>query len=474
MARENERMGVTGSTMNRFIGDRNFYRKVLTVTIPIMIQNGVTNFVSMLDNIMVGRIGTDQMSGVAIVNQLIFVFNICIFGALAGAGILGAQYYGKADQEGIRHVVRFKLICALLMVVLGVTILSGFGGQLIQLYLHEGTTGSLEDTYLYGSQYLKVMLFGLLPFAVVQMYSSTLRETGETVVPMISSLCAVMVNLVLNYILIFGKFGAPALGVSGAAVATVISRLVEMSIIVIYTHSHTARFPFIAGVYKSLYIPGRVAGQIIRMGLPLLINEALWSGGLAVMTQCYSVRGLEVVAAMNISNTINNVFNVVYIAMGNGTGIIMGQLLGAGKVEQAKDEDRKMIAFTIALCAVIGTLLFLVAPLFPRIYNTETQVRELAANLIRVTALFMPVGGFYNCAYFTLRAGGKTGITFLFDSGVLWTISIPFLYSLIHFTALSVVPVFILVQSVDIFRSVLGIVLLKKGVWARTIVVENG
>ncbi len=460
--------------MNRFIGDRKFYRKVLTVTLPIMIQNGVTNFVGMLDNIMVGRIGTDQMSGVAIVNQLIFVFNICIFGALAGAGILGAQYYGKADHEGIRHVFRFKLICALLMVVLGIAVLGGFGGELIRLYLHEGTTGSLEDTYLYGSQYLRVMLLGLLPFAIAQVHSSTLRETGETVIPMISSLCAVMVNLVLNYILIFGKFGAPALGVQGAAIATVIAHMVELSIIVVYTHMHAAKFPFIAGVYRSLYIPGRVAGQIIRVGVPLLINEALWSGGMAVMTQCYSLRGLDVVAAMNISNTISNVFSVIYLAMGNGTGIILGQLLGAGKVEQAKDEDRKMIVFAIALCAALGVLLFLVAPLFPQIYNTEEQVRSLAASLIRVTAVFMPVYGFYNCAYFTLRAGGKTGITFLFDSGILWAVSIPLLFCLIHFTALTVVPVFVLVQSVDIFHSILGIVLLRTGNWARTIVVENG
>ncbi|MCD8131669.1 MAG: MATE family efflux transporter [Lachnospiraceae bacterium] len=457
--------------MNRFIGDRKFYRKVLTVTFPIMIQNGVTNFVGMLDNIMVGRIGTDQMSGVAIVNQLFFVFNICIFGALAGAGILGAQYYGKADYEGIRHVFRFKIICAAVMVALGLVILGGFGGQLISLYLHEGSAGNLEDTWIYGSQYLQIMLWGLLPFAVVQTYSSTLREAGETVMPMIASVCAVGVNLVLNYILIFGRFGAPVMGVRGAAVATVISRLVELSIIVIWTHTHSVRMPFAAGVYRSLYIPGAVIRQTVRVGLPLLVNEALWSCGMAVMTQFYSVRGLEVVAGLNISNTISNVFNVVYIAMGTGTGIILGQLLGAGKVDQAKDEDRKMIVFAVVLCAALGVGLFLLAPLFPRIYNTEEEVRQLATGLIRVTAVFMPVYGFYNCAYFTLRAGGKTGITFLFDSGILWAVSIPLLFCLIYFTSLSVLPVFILVQSVDIFRSILGIALLRKGIWARTIVV---
>ena len=302
----------------KLVGDKQFYRKVLTVTIPIMIQNGITNFVNMLDNIMVGQVGTEQMSGVAIVNQLIFVFNLCIFGAVAGAGILGAQFFGSGNHDGVRHTFRFKLYICLAISALGLLIFRGRGGDLIQLYLHTGSeTGDIQATLEYGRQYLAVMMAGLIPFALVQAYSGTLREGGETMVPMIAGIAAVLVNLVGNYILIFGKLGAPVLGVQGAAIATVLSRFVELGIIVIWTHTHKERNPFIVGAYRSPYIPGQLVRQILITGMPLLINEALWSGGMATITQCYSVRGLAVVAGINIANTLINVLNVVFLSLGN-------------------------------------------------------------------------------------------------------------------------------------------------------------
>ncbi len=187
---------------------------VLAVAVPIMIQNGITNFVNLLDNIMVGQIGTEQMSGVAIVNQLMFVFNICIFGGVSGAGIFTAQYHGCGDHKGVRDTFRIKLLICFAITAAGMIIFFFQGKQLISLYLHDaGETGSLEATLGYADKYLRVMMIELIPFAVIQAYSGTLRETGETMLPMKAGIAAVLVNLMLNYILIFGKFGAPALGV---------------------------------------------------------------------------------------------------------------------------------------------------------------------------------------------------------------------------------------------------------------------
>ncbi len=241
---------------------------------------------------------------------------------------------------------------------MGLFVLGIFGVNLISLNLHEGTSGSIALTLAYGQEYLLVMLWGLLPFALVQMYSSTLRESGVTMVPMIAGVVAVGVNFALNYVLIFGKLGAPALGVGGAAIATVIARFVELTMIVGWTHLHSEKNPYIQGVYSSLYVPMHTAKQVIRVGFPLLLNETLWSCGFATLTQCYSVRGLQVVAAMNISNTISNVFNVIYIAMGSGAGIILGQLLGAGKLKQAKEESGTLIVLAVVLGTVfIGQML---------------------------------------------------------------------------------------------------------------------
>ena len=219
-----------------YLGDRAFYKRLLAVAVPIMVQSGITNFVSLLDNIMVGRTGTEQMSGVAIVNQLIFVFYLCCFGGFAGAGIFTAQYYGAEDDEGVRHTFRYKLWMGLLLSLGALGIFLFFGKDLISLYLQgQADGGDPAAALAYGSGYLNIMLLSLPAFALVQIYANTLRECGETVVPMRAGICAVFVNLVFNYLLIYGKFGFPALGVKGAAIATVLSRSGELAVVAGWT-----------------------------------------------------------------------------------------------------------------------------------------------------------------------------------------------------------------------------------------------
>lgn len=455
----------------KLIGDKAFYKMVLAIAVPIMIQNGITNFVNLLDNIMVGRIGTEQMSGVAIVNQLMMVFNVSIFGATSGAGIFGAQFAGCNDNEGLRHTFRFKLYACLALLLVGVLILTGAGEQLILQYLHgEGITDQLEAALGYGKSYLAVMVIGLFPFALEQVYTSTLRECGETVVSMKAGIVAVLVNLVLNYLLIFGAFGFPELGVVGAAVATVVSRFVQAAIVISWTHRHADRMPYVIGVYSSPRIPVALAGNILKRGTPLMLNEILWSLGIAYQMQCYSVRGLYTVAAMNISTTISNLFNVVFLAMGSAIAIIIGQLLGAGEMDRAKDTNTKLIAFSVGCCVVLGSVLVLLAPLFPRLYNTYEEVRSLATAFIRVAAAFMPLSAFVHASYFTLRSGGKTVITFLFDSAFLWCIVIPIAFVLSRYTSVPIVPLYICCLATEAVKATIGFILIKRGVWINDIV----
>ncbi len=455
----------------KLIGDKNFYKMVLAVAVPIMIQNGITNFVGLLDNIMVGRIGTEQMSGIAIVNQLLFVFNLAIFGLISGAGIFGTQFYGCKDNKGVQHAFRFKLYTCLVTTMIGILVFSLFGENLIMMYLHgDGNHQALEAALHYGKQYMWVMLFGLLPFAIEQVYTSTLRECGETMVPMKAGIAAVFVNLVLNYLLIFGKFGFPELGVAGAAIATVISRYVQVLIVIVWTHMHTERMPFIVGAYRQWTIPLALVGKIIVKGTPLLVNEIMWAAGMAFLNQCYSIRGLDIVAAMNISSTITNLFNVVFIALGSAISIIVGQLLGAGKMEEAKDTDTKLIAFSVLSCVGIGLLLIVVAPLFPMFYNTTKEVKSLATSFLQIAAACMPIAAFMHASYFTLRSGGKTIVTFLFDSVFMWCASIPLAFTLSRYTNLPIVPLYLFCQLIDIIKCVIGFILVKKGVWIQNIV----
>lgn len=455
----------------KFIGDKAFYKMVLAVAVPIMIQNGITNFVGLLDNIMVGQIGTEQMSGVAIVNQLMFVYYLCIFGGLAGAGIFTAQYFGQKDDEGIRHTFHYKFWMALILTLGALFVFLGLGEYLIQMYLNGSNDGGDPIAALsYGKLYMRVMLFGLPAFMFVQIYVSTLRECGETVVPMKSGITAVFVNLFLNYLLIYGKFGLPALGVVGAAIATVVSRYVEAAIVICWTHSHKEKNSFIVGIYKTLKVPGHLAGKFFIKGAPLLVNEALWSSGMATLMQCYSIRGLRVIAGLNIANTINNVFNVVFIALGDAVAIIIGQLLGAGKMEEARDTDNKIIAFSVCCCIGVAALMICIAPLFPQIYNTTDDVKALAVQFIIAQAIFMPQAAFMHATYFTLRSGGRTIVTFLFDSVFVWCVSVPVAYGLSRMTSIPVIAIFALVQISDWIKCVIGFVLVKKGVWLQNIV----
>lgn len=460
-----------GRLRERMFGDRDFYAQVVAVVVPIIIQNTVSNVVSLLDNVMVGRVGTLQMSAVAIVNQLLFVFNLCIFGGLAGAGIFATQYAGAHDDKGVRDCFRVKWMIALSMLACALVALIAFPKRLIGMYLAQETPqADAAATLGFGMDYLTVMLWGLLPFGVSQVYASTLREVGETRLPMFASVAAILVNLVFNYFLIFGKCGFPELGVTGAAIATVLSRYVETAVIMVYTHMKSHHFGFIRGAYRSLRVPKPLMISILRRGTPLLVNEFLWSSGMAVLLQCYSVRGLDVVAACNIATTVSNLFKVVFLSMGNAVAIMVGQALGANDIERAKNCTWRLMTLSVGSNLIMATLLALFAPAIPNIYNTEPHVRQIATQLIYVVAVMMPAYSFSHCCYFTLRSGGKTIITFLFDSVFTWCVNVPAAWLLAYKTGLGIVPLYFGVQALEMVKVVVGFVLVKKGVWIHNIV----
>ena len=455
----------------KYIGTRDFYRNVLAIVLPIMVQNGITSFVNMLDNIMVGKVGTLEMTAVSVVNQLMFVFNLFIFGAVSGAGIFGAQYYGKGDYVGHRNTFRFKIICGLILSVLAITIFGVGDEWLIGLYLKgETDPAMIAETMGYATDYLKVMLVGLVPFAISQCYSGSLREGGETVLPMNSGIIAVLVNLIGNYILIFGHFGAPRMGVVGAAIATVISRYVELLFLVIVTGRNKDKYPFILDAFKSLRVPADLSKKIIVKGMPLLINEGAWSLGLAIISQVYSWRGTEILAADNICTTFWRLFSVSFMAVGQAVAIIIGQELGANKFREAKEDCPRLIAFAIFISLIMGVLFAITAPFIPRLYNTSDEIRTMARNLILICSLVMPIDAFVNSCYFTIRSGGQVWITILFDSAFVWTVQLVLAFILVKFTSMSIEGVFAVVQFSALSKCVLGYVLLKKGTWLRNIV----
>lgn len=455
----------------KYIGDKAFYRMAMTVAIPIMLQNFITNLVNMLDNLMVGSLGTEQMSGVSIVNQLVFVFNLCIFGGLSGIGIFTSQFFGKNDTEGIRYTLRMKLITAVTVSIAAIALFNFYDDYFINLFLHEaGDSGDLALTLSFAKEYLEIILIGLLPFALSQMLASTLRETGNTFTPMLSGLTAVIINLVFNYLLIFGKAGFPELGVKGAAIATAMSRFVELIVVAVYIIVKSEKYPYIKGAFGSLKIPGKLLLSMLTKGSPLLINELLWSGGVTTLSIAYSLHGISVVAACSIASSVTNLFNIAFISMGASIGIIAGKALGAGKHEEAIDNVRKMIFLSVSISIVVGIILYFAAGSITVLFKTDEESKRLAHYFIRVCSFVMPLNAFANASYFTLRSGGKTLITFVFDSGALWFVSVPLAFILFYAAGLPVRVIYPIVQSAEIIKVIIGFILIRKRVWVRTIV----
>lgn len=451
--------------------NRQIYKQALKLAVPMMIQNGITNMVSLIDNVMVGSLGTEEMTGVSIVGQLIFVFNLAIFGALSGPGIYGAQFYGQNNIEGFRNTFRMKqFICALCLMG-GLAAFIFFGEPLIGLYLRgESETVNPVLTMNFARQYLSIMILGLPPFVITQIYASSLRETGDSIKPMTAGVASVMIDIVFNYLLIYGKFGFPALGVKGAAIATVMARFAEMLIVVVWAQLRKNEHVFLQGIYRTFRVPHELAEKIIKKGLPIFFNEFLWAGAIAALTQCYSTRGLDIVAGINISNAICNLLNVVFVALGNAVGILIGQTLGASQYDLAKKNAFSLMWFTGAVCILLSTALISLSGTFPEFYDTSEQVRLYGQRFIIITALFFPVQGFLNALYFTLRSGGKTFITFLFDSVYSWTVTITTAFLLCRFTSLSIFTIYTIVQSADIIKVVVGYIMIKKGIWISNLV----
>ena len=456
----------------KYIGDKAFYRTLFLLVLPIIIQQGITNFVSLLDNLMVGGLGTHPMSGVSIVNQLIFVFNLTIFGGLSGASIFGTQFFGVGDWKGMRDTFRFKMIFSVLTSAAAILVFVLWAEPLLMIFL-ENETNTADDiarTLSAAKDYFVIALWGLLPFAVVQTYAGTLRETGETVTPMVGGIIAIFVNLVFNYLLIYGKFGFPEMGVAGAAFATVLSRFVELFYVVFMTHRHHAKYRFIDGAYRSLRIPAALVKKIAVTGTPLLLNEVLWSLGQTFINSNYASRGIVVIAATNISGTAWNLFCVIMFAMGTAVSILVGQKLGAGDTEGAMDVDIKLLFFTLVSHILVGLAIIAAAPLIPKMYNVEPEVRSLASQCLMVLGGSLPIHALIHCIYFTVRSGGRTFITFLFDCVYTWVVPAMLALILCRFTTLPVIVIYLIIQFSDIIKLAIGIPMVKSGFWTKCVI----
>ncbi len=413
------------------------------------------------------------MNGVSITTRLVGIFQTTIFGAMSGPGIFMAQYYGNKDKKGFKRAFQYQVIIGLLIFVAAVAIFVLKGKDLIYLFL-ESEYNSAEDvltTYQAAQTYLNILIFSFLPLVFTQVLATSLRSTGDTMLPMASSVAAVLVNLLFNYLLIGGHLGFPALGVAGAGYATLISRFIEVGILIIGLI--VSKNEYFLGLFNHLELRLDSVRMFLQKSAPLLCNELLYSLSNTVLDQRYSIYGLTSYASINIASTVYYVFMISCISMGTATSIVIGQTLGTGDIERAKKEDEQILRLNVAIGILFGLLLFLASPIMPTFYDVEEEVKTFATVLLRIDGCFIPVMAIYYTCYFTLRAGGKTFLTMVFDSGYNWCITIPAAFILTLFTDLPILPVFIIIRLLDIPKAIIGLTLLHKGIWAVNLSLDN-
>lgn len=456
--------------LKRLIGTKAFYAAVIAIVIPIMMQQGLTSFVGLLDNIMVGRLDADSIAGVAVSNQILFLFITVTIGGLAGPGIFVSQYFGAKDEEHLRQSFRFKIILSLAITAVAMIIFTIFGEQIIRL-VFDNEEVSEEIAVGHGLEYLKIIVLSLPLFSISQIIATTLREIGKVKIPLYSGISAVLVNAVLNYILIFGKLGFPALGVKGAAYATLISRAVEMSILLVIMF--VKRYSFTKNLFSHFRIDKGLVRSITRKGTPLLLNELFWGLGSTLIMFSFALRGKAVVAALSISSAASNLLFVVFGALGMGIAIFVGKELGANRIEEAKDNANKLLAFAVFVAMILAGFYLLVSPYIPLLYNVDDHIRHLATSFIIVICCCMPIFTFNVGCFFILRSGGKTIYTMIFDSGFQILYSLPLAFILAKYFTLDIIVVYAIVQGSDFLKSFIGYAFVRSGKWATNLTTSH-
>ncbi len=461
--------------IKKLIGNKQFYKNLLLISIPIILSQLISQFVNMLDSLMVGQLSTEEFTGVSIANQFLFIFNLGIFGAISGPSIFATQYHGAKDLDGVKETIRYKWLISTIILIIGLLIFILFDDLLFKMFINSEEYSELDPLKVleHGKAYLFIMLFGLPFFALNEIYGSNLREAKQTLIPMIANIAAVVINLILNYGLILGNLGLPKLGVEGAAIATVVSRIIAFLIVFIYS-CIIKRFHFSNCIFKRLFPKKSSFKQILSKTYLLLLNEILWSLGMTLINYSFSLKGLEVVAAINIVSIFTNLFGLFGISVGNGIAILIGQQLGASKFVEAKEDSVKYLAFSVFISFIVAILMFLLRNTVPNLYEMETNVIELSINLIAISAVIVPIRVYSITCYFIIRSGGKVFITFLLDSVFTVVIRFGITFLIAKFTNLNIYGVYLISELLEIIKIIVGTILVKKGIWIQNMTKKEG
>lgn len=452
-----------------YLGSRSFYRGALAVMLPVTVQQLINNLFNVIDNLMVGSLDIQglAMSAVTVANKPVMIYNGVLFGMAGAGGLLISQYFGARDRRTCMGLFWLEMTLNVLTASLFFALLFFLPEQIMRIYVTDPTTIAL------GVSYMRIVSFSYLPAAVSAACIFSLRSLGQNRTSMMVSLGSMGVNAVCNYLLIFGMFGLPQMGVRGAALGTLLARLFEMSVYLWLMLTHRMYFRFERGAIAQLDRTAR--RKFTSKAIPLIINEVLYCLGLNIFFWFYARLDETALPALAIAELCYQISTVIVMGNSSAISVLIGTELGAGELDKARDHCKKLLTLTLVISLSSVLLSVGLAFLLPQLYAISDTLRGMATRLTLTMAVFAPFSFIYAFCFFCLRAGGDTRTAVLLDSGFMWLLPIPvcLALALVFPGRISMPMAVLLVQVLMNVRIVPGLRALRKGRWVRNITVEG-
>lgn len=447
--------------------DNKTFKNFVALALPLVVQNVILSSVNLLDNIMVGQLGETALAGVSMANRVFNLYNIMMFGLCSGAIIFFSQYWGKQDSEGIKNVMSLTLIVALATAAVFFAASQLFTNEILTALCGKENVQMID----LGCKYLRIMSVSYVFFALIFVISSALKAIEKPRLGLYAAVISLGLNAVLNYCLIFGRFGMPRLEVRGAALATLIARAVELCALLVLSHRYKA---FIYPNPKRLFrLPAGFVAKCISTSIMVFFNETFWALGITVYGAVFARMGENVAAAHGIVGTAENFLSSLIFGTSAAATVMIGKEIGSKNIDGVKQTVGFFIRTSFILGAVTGVIGFSIAPFIVSMFNFTQSSREISVAMLRVLAIYMPIRSFVMTGLVgIIRAGGDTRFCMTVDVGGLWCIGVPLAFICAFVLKLDAPVVYAAVLLEEPIKSVFAMLRIKSGKWINDLVNE--
>jgi putative MATE family efflux protein len=440
-----------------------FLKKLFRIALPIAAQEFIVMALNMVDVMMIGQKGEVAVASVALANQVSFIQIILMFGIGSSASVFTAQYWGKRDITNIRKILGINLLIAVFCSIIIFFLSHTYSQQIIGFYSTDPQVVQL------GSQYLRISCLGFIPMAITSAFSASLRSTEYVRLPMVTSIIALTINTILNYCLIFGNFGFPALGVMGPSIATVTSRIIECLVIILFTYRK--RIPFAGRIAQYFTFTKAEFVRYLKVGSPVILNELIWVLGITIYNMVYAHIGTESIAAYNISSSLDSLAFTLFIGLSHACAIIVGNQIGAENYQQAKQDAKSSITLAILIAIFVGGLEIILGNLALGIYQISHAAQGIAIKLLLVSGCGLWLRATNMTIYIgIIRSGGDTKFGLFTELGTIWLIGVPLalLGAFVFHFAAPIVAMLVLTE--EAVKFIIGLHRFRSAKWINNLV----